>query len=173
MFPFRYSFTSNFSSLSSGMSMSKISPGMSWISDQSSSNMVQFLTTWVQYTILVPCGGLVDTCPTGTQGRLRFSIRKYYWEWERLVTRIVHEFFKHSGNFFPVLITKFATLCFHEIINHTPIGIGFHTELWQRFESRVKQIGVVFDHVYTIHDFGARCQDPVPVLQLSSFSIRP
>lgn len=66
------------------------------------------------------------------------------------VARIVQVRVVNCLNFFPLRFSQFATLCFHEVINHTPIGIHFVAELGQRLQSRVEQIGVVLIHEWTI-----------------------
>jgi len=38
----------------------------------------------------------------------------------------------------PLSISEVTNLCFHEVINHAPIGIGFHDKLRKRLQSRVK-----------------------------------
>ena len=75
------------------------------------------------------------------------------------VTGIVVELFIHLSNIFPVVIFQIATLRFHKIINHTPIGIGFHNELRERFESGLKHC--VFVHKVMVGHrrgvWGGRC----------------
>jgi len=38
----------------------------------------------------------------------------------------------------PLSISEVTNLCFHEVINHAPIGIGFHDKLRKGLQSRVK-----------------------------------
>ena len=47
-------------------------------------------------------------------------------------------------NFIPLSISEVTNLCFHEVINHTPVGVGLHNELRKTCESRVKHC--VFVH---------------------------
>jgi len=62
------------------------------------------------------------------------------------VAGIIHEGFINLSNFIPSVVGKVTTLCLHEVINHAPIGVGFHNELLETFQSRVKQVLLSLSH---------------------------
>ena len=58
---------------------------------------------------------------------------------------VVHVLVKHLCNFLPMEVFQVTTLCLHKVINHAPVGIGFHNELRETCESRVKHFGFVHE----------------------------